>query len=148
MIAPFILESKEMLAHAKEIIAVLDDYGIKSAVHIVPAYKASEVSSEVLKKYDEMKESVVYVSIGGSSSGLTSFVSANTHRPVVSCPPVFDQLEMPTEAPGLFVESPKNAGQAVARLLALTNKDLAKKVKNHIKVIRNSFHSKPIEIND
>jgi phosphoribosylcarboxyaminoimidazole (NCAIR) mutase len=53
---------------------------------------------------------------------------------------------MPGETPAVTVVDPKNAGQAVVRILALTDKDLAKKVKNHIKVVQGTFDIKPISL--
>ncbi len=155
MIVPFILGSKVDLPHAEKIAAVLDDYGIKYAVHVASAHKAPKVTLEIIEKYNEKKESVVFVTIAGRSNALSGLVTGSTHFPVIACPPFSDKsdyltnihstLQMPSETPALAVVDPKNAGQAVARLLSLTNKDLAKKVKNHIKLVQKSFKAKPLK---
>jgi 5-(carboxyamino)imidazole ribonucleotide mutase len=154
MIVPFILGSSVDLDHAKVIAKVLSDYGVKHEIYVASAHKVPEKTLEIIKKFNEKKESVVFVTIAGRSNALSGLVSANTHFPVVACPPFKDHadylanihstLQMPGETPSLTVVDPKNAAQAVVRILALTDKDLAKKVKNHIKVVQNSFDTKPI----
>jgi phosphoribosylaminoimidazole carboxylase PurE protein len=154
MIVPFILGSKIDLDHAKKIQAVLDDYGIKHETYVASAHKVPKITLEIINKFNEKKESIVFVTIAGRSNALSGLVSANTHFPVVACPPFSDKsdyltnihstLQMPSETPALAVVDPKNAGQAVARLLGLTNKDLAKKVKNHIKIVKKQFKAEPV----
>lgn len=155
MIVPFILGSKVDLEHAEKIAAVLDDYSIPYKIHIASAHKAPKVTLEIIEKYNEKKGSVVFLTIAGRSNALSGLVTGSTHFPVIACPPFSDKadyltnihstLQMPSETPTLTVVDPKNAGQAVVRILALTNKDLAKKVKNHIKVIQKSFKPKPLK---
>jgi len=154
MIVPFILGSKSDLDHARKIAEVLKDYGVKYEIYIASAHKVPSKTLEIIKKINETKESVVYITIAGRSNALSGLVSANTHFPVIACPPFKDKsdyltnihstLQMPSETPCITVLDPKNAGQAVVRILGLTNKDLAKKVKNHIKVIKRGFDTKPI----
>lgn len=153
MIVPFILGSKQDLDHAKKIHAILDDYGIKHVTYVASAHKVPEKTLSIIKKYSEMKESIVFVTIAGRSNALSGLVSANTHFPVVACPPFSDKadylvnihstLQMPSETPAITVVDPGNAGQAIVRILALTDKDLVKKIKNHIKVVQHSFDLKP-----
>lgn len=155
MIVPFILGSKVDMPHAEKIAAVLEDYGIKYEIYVASAHKAPKVTLEILEKFNEKKESVVYVTIAGRSNALSGLVAGNTHFPVVACPPFSDKadyavnihstIQMPSETPALTVVDPKNAGQAVARLLGLTNKDLAKKIKTHIKVVKKTFKHKPVK---
>ncbi len=158
MIVPFILGSKIDLAQAKAIIEVLEDYGIKAEVYVASAHKAPETTLAIVDKYSDYKESVVFVTIAGRSNALSGVVAGRSHFPVIACPPFSDKsdyltnihstLQMPGEVPVLTIVDPKNAGQAIARILSLTNKDLAKKVKNHIKVVQNSFDTKPVKHND
>jgi len=148
MIVPFILESKADAPHAKKIAEVLDNYGVPYKIHVASACTAPEVTLEIIEKYNEMKESVVFVSIAGQSTALSGVIAGNTHRPVIACPPLEDGtfVRMPSETPVLSVIDPKNAGQAAVRLLAMSNKDLAKKIKNHIKVVKHGFSPNPISI--
>lgn len=153
MIVPFLLGSKVDLDHAKAIAKVLDDYGVKYEIYVSSAHKVPEKTIEIIKKFNERKETVVWITIAGRSNALSGLVSANSHFPVVACPPFKDYadylanihstLQMPGETPAITVVDPKNAGQAVIRILALADKDLAKKVKNHIKVVQKSFDTKP-----
>lgn len=156
MIVPFILGSKSDLDHAKIITKVLDDYNIHYEIYVASVHKVPEKTLEIIEKFNEKKESVVFVTIAGRSNALSGLVSANTHFPVIACPPfkdfadylanVHSSLQMPSETPALTVVDPKNAGQAVVRILCLTDKDLAKKIRNHIKVIQGLFDVKPINL--
>ena len=155
MIVPFLLGSKADLDHAKSIGKVLDDYGVKYEIYISSAHKVPEKTLALIDKFNEKKETVVYVTIAGRSNALSGLVAANTHFPVIACPPFKDYadymanihstLQMPSEVPTLTIVDPKNAGQAVVRMLALCDKDLAKKVKNHIKVVQGLFDIKPVD---
>lgn len=155
MIVPFILGSEEDLTHAKEIAEVLDDYGIKHEFYIAPVHKVPKLTLEIVESFSDKKESIVFVTIAPWSNALSGLVAGSTQFPVISCPSFSDKsdylanihskVEMPTETPVLTVVDPQNAGQAVARILGLTNKDLMKKVKNHTKVVKRSFNAKPIK---
>lgn len=156
MIAPFILGSKEEIPHAKIIAEVLDDYGVPYKFYIASANKAPETTLEIIERYNEMKESVVFVTIASQSNALSGLVAGNTHFPVISCPPFEDKadyltnihssVQMPNETPVLTVVNPKNAGQAIVRMIGLNDKDLMKKVKNHIKVVKRSFSPNPVNL--
>lgn len=153
MIVPMILGSKADIDHAKTIGKVLDDFGVKYEIYVSSAHKVPEKTMALIAKFNEKKESVCFVAIAGRSNALSGLISANTHFPVIACPPFKDYadylanihstLQMPSEVPALTVVDPKNAGQAVIRILALTDKDLAKKVRNHIKVVQGLFDLKP-----
>jgi len=149
MIVPFILGSKVDLDHAQIIQSVLDDFGIKHKTYISSAHKVPEKTLEIINKYNEKKEAIVFVTIAGRSNALSGLTAANTHFPVIACPPFQDKsdylvnihssLQMPSDTPVLTIVDPKNAGQAVVRLLALSDKDFAKKINNHIKLVKKSF---------
>lgn len=154
MIVPFLLGSKADVAHAEKIAQILKDYGIRTEFYVCSAHKVPKVTLSIIEKFNEMKESVVFVAIAGRSNALSGVVAGNTHFPVVACPPFSDKadysvnihstLQMPSETPVLTVVDPENAGQTVARILALTNKDLAKKIQTHIKVVKSSFSDQPL----
>ncbi len=155
MIVPFLLGSKSDLDHAKSIASILDDYNVKYEIYVSSAHKVPEKTLELSEKKNKKKESVVFVTIAGRSNALSGLVAANTHFPVLACPPFKDHadymanihstLQMPSETPSVTVIDPKNAGQAVVRILALTDKTLAQKVKNHIDLVKRGFSTKPIK---
>ena len=158
MIVSFLLGSKDNLDHAKKITTVLEDYNIPYEVYVASAHKVPEKTLAIVNRFNEMKESVVFVTIAGRSNALSGLVSGHTHFPVIACPTFEDKadyltnihstLQTPSEAPSMTVLDPENAGQAVVRLLALNNKDLAKKIKNHIKVVQHAFTTDPLQFND
>lgn len=149
MIVPFLLGSKSDEAHAKKVTEVLDKFGVKYEIHISSAHKVPEKTLKIIDSYNSKKEAVVFVTIAGRSNALSGLVSANTHFPVVACPPFSDKadylvnihstLQMPSETPPLTVLDPYNAGLAVVKILALTNEDLTTRIQTHILEVKNSF---------
>ncbi len=156
MIVPFILGSNVDIDHAKKIAAILENYGIRYEFYVASAHKVPTITLEIVEKFNQMKESVVFVTIAGRSNALSGVVAGNTHFPVIACPPFADKsdyltnihstIQMPSETPVITVVDPSNAGQAVARILGLTDKDLKKKINNHIKVVKNSFKAQAIKL--
>lgn len=155
MLVPFILGSKVDLPHAEKITKVLDEYGVKHEIYIASAHKVPVTTLEIIDKLNEKKESMVFLTIAGRSNALSGLVSANTHFPVVACPPFQDKddylvnihstLQMPSETPCLTIVDPGNAAQAVLRILGLSNKDLKKKIQTHMKVMKREFNTKPVK---
>ena len=155
MIVPFLLGSKIDIPHAEKIAAILDDYGIPYEIYVCSAHKVPRVTMEIIEKFNAMEDDVVFVTMAGRSNALSGLVSGNTFRPVIACPPFKDKsdylanihstLQMPSETPCITVVDPRNAGQAVARILAMTNPELATKVKNHIQVVKDGFSTEPVQ---
>lgn len=149
MFVPFVLGSKSDNDHAVKIAKVLESYGIKYKIHVSSAHKVPEKTLKLIEEYNVKDDAIVFVTIAGRSNALSGLISANTHFPVIACPPFSDKadyavnihstLQMPSETPALTVVDPGNAGEAVVRILALTDKALAAKVKEHIQSVKNSF---------
>lgn len=149
MFVPFVLGSKSDTDHAMKIAKVLETYGIKYEIHVSSAHKVPEKTLKLIQEYNTKDEAVVFVTIAGRSNALSGLIAANTHFPVLACPPFSDRadyavnihstLQMPSETPAVTVIDPGNAGEAVVRILALTDKSLAGKVKKHIQSVKNSF---------
>ena len=158
MIVAIILGSKDHLGHAKQCAKILKDYSVSSELYIGSAHKGSEALLELLEMYKEKKESIVFITIAAHSNALSGFVASNTHHPVIACPAFEDKgdymvnvhssLDMPEETPSMTVVEPLNAAHAALRILSLVDKDLRKKVRSHIKIVKHSFSPKPIELDD
>ena len=155
MIVPFLLGSQVDLDHAKSIAKVLQEFGVKTEIYVSSAHKVPEKTLSIIKKFNESGDTVVWVTMAGRSNALSGLVSANTPYPVVACPPFSDKadyltnihstLQMPGETPAMTVVDPKNAAQAVLRILALADKGMAEKVRAHMKEVQDSFSINPVE---
>jgi 5-(carboxyamino)imidazole ribonucleotide mutase len=90
---------------------------------------------EILKEFEE--EKVIYITVAGRSNALSAFVDANTSKPVLACPPysekfggadIFSSLRVPSGIGSLVTVEPEGAAIAAAKILALADKELEKRV--------------------
>jgi 5-(carboxyamino)imidazole ribonucleotide mutase len=144
MLVPIIMGSKADLEFAQKIAKKLKDLGIYYVIRVASAHKAAELLLSIIKKYDE-QEDIVYITVAGRSNALSGFVSANSIKPVIACPPLDKQsymmdihssLRMPSNAPCMTVVDPKNAALAAAKILALKNPELKAKITQGIVDVR------------
>ncbi|MBU1019190.1 MAG: AIR carboxylase family protein [Patescibacteria group bacterium] len=149
MIAPIIMGSESDRPHAEKITAKLDELGVPSKIYVASAHKVPEKVLEILKSYEDSTEPVCYITIAGRSNALSGFVAANSHFPVIACPPFADKddftvninstLQMPSDTPVLTVLDPKNTAIAVARIFGLADADLLAKNREYISNVKSKF---------
>jgi 5-(carboxyamino)imidazole ribonucleotide mutase len=93
---------------------------------------------KILKEFE--KEKIVYVTVAGRSNALSAFVDANTSKPVIACPPysekfggadIYSSLRVPSGIGSLVTVEPEGAAIAAAKILALEDKELEKRVKDY-----------------
>ena len=130
-----IMGSKADLDWAKQITKVLDSFGIENITRIASAHKVPLKCYDLIKQYE--KENVVFITIAGMSNALSGFTDAQTHCPVIACPPysdkfggadLFSSVRMPSGVAPLTILSPENAALATAKILGLSNQDIKKKI--------------------
>ncbi len=130
-----IMGSKADLDWAKQISKVLDNFSIENVLRIASAHKVPLKCYNLIKEYE--KENVVFITIAGMSNALSGFTDAQTHCPVIACPPysdkfagtdLFSSVRMPSGVAPLTVLSPENAALASAKILGLTNPDIKNKI--------------------
>jgi 5-(carboxyamino)imidazole ribonucleotide mutase len=127
--------SKADLEWANQITKVLDVFEIESISRIASAHKVPLKCFNLIKEYE--KENVVFITIAGMSNALSGFTDAQTHCPVIACPPysdkfggadLFSSIRMPSGVAPLTVLSPENAALAAAKILGLSNPDIRVKI--------------------
>jgi len=127
--------SKADLDWANQIVNVLKGFGIESVTRIASAHKVPLKCYELIKHYE--KENVVFITIAGMSNALSGFTDAQTHCPVIACPPysdkfggadVYSSLRMPSGVAPLTILSTENAALAAAKIIGLSNPDIQKKI--------------------
>jgi 5-(carboxyamino)imidazole ribonucleotide mutase len=132
-----LMGSERDLDFCKEIAKCLKAFGLSCVFRVASAHKTPQKVLEILGEYE--KEDVVYVTVAGRSNALSAFVDANTVRPVIACPPysekyggadVFSSLRVPSGIGSVVVTEPEAAAIAAAKILAVSDKDLEKRVKD------------------
>ena len=130
-----IMGSKADLEWANQISKVLESFEIKSISRIASAHKVPLKCYNLIKEYE--KENVVFITIAGMSNALSGFTDAQTHCPVIACPPysdkfggadLFSSIRMPSGVAPLTILSPENAALAAAKILGLSNPDIRVKI--------------------
>ena len=130
-----IMGSKADLEWAKQISNVLSSFEIETITRIASAHKVPLRCYNLIKEYQ--KENVVFITIAGMSNALSGFTDAQTHCPVIACPPYSDKfagadlyssIRMPSGVAPLTILSPENAALAAAKILGLSNPDVQKRV--------------------
>ncbi len=130
-----IMGSKADLPWAEKIRTYLEQFEIPVKMRIASAHKVPLRCFEIIKEYDE--EDVVFITLAGRSNALSGFVDAQTHRPVIACPPysdsfagadIFSSLRMPSGVAPMVVLEPEAAALAAAKILALSDTGIQEKV--------------------
>lgn len=130
-----IMGSKADLDWASQIKKVLDSFEIETVMRIASAHKVPLKCYNLIKEYE--KQNVIFITIAGMSNALSGFADAQTHCPVIACPPYSDKfagadlyssIRMPSGVAPLTVLSPENAALAAAKIIGLFNPAVQSKV--------------------
>lgn len=130
-----IMGSKADLEWAKKIENSLVQFGIDAEMYVASAHKVPLVCYEIIKEQE--KNNVVFITIAGMSNALSGFSDAQTHCPVIACPPVgtsfggndvYSSLRMPSGVAPMVVLDPKNAALAAAKILSISNESIRNNV--------------------
>jgi 5-(carboxyamino)imidazole ribonucleotide mutase len=133
--AVIIMGSERDLEFSREIAKTLKALGVEYEFRVASAHKTPLKVIEILKEFEA--ENVVYVTVAGRSNALSAFVDANTVKPVIACPPysekyggvdVYSSLRVPSGIGSVVTTEPEGAAIAVAKILALQDKELVKRV--------------------
>jgi 5-(carboxyamino)imidazole ribonucleotide mutase/phosphoribosylaminoimidazole-succinocarboxamide synthase len=123
--------------HCAKIAGVLAKLGVDHVQRVGSAHKTPEHVLAIIEQYESGDRPVVWVTIAGRSNALSAFVDAKVASPVVSCPPlsmpedVWSSLRMPSDVAPLVVLDPANAGLAAAKIAALYDPDLRRRIVAH-----------------
>jgi len=153
--AVIIMGSKGDLKWSERIAVALEALGVTAVLRIASAHKAPMRCYEVIKEYE--KEDPVFITVAGRSNALSGFTDAQTHCPVIACPPysdsfggadIFSSLRMPSAVAPLVVLEPEGAALAAAKILGLKEPDLQERVKRYQADARERIERDDEEVKD
>jgi len=133
-----LMGSERDLEFCREIAKHLKSLGLNYEFRVASAHKTPEKVLEVLREFE--KEKIVYITVAGRSNALSAFVDANTVKPVIACPPysekfggadVYSSLRIPSGIGSLVTIEPEGAAIAAAKIFAMEDKELAKRVREY-----------------
>jgi 5-(carboxyamino)imidazole ribonucleotide mutase len=131
-----LMGSERDLEFCREIAKYLKTLEVNFEFRVASAHKTPGNVLAVLKEFE--KEKVVYITVAGRSNALSAFVDANTSKPVIACPPysekfggadIFSSLRVPSGIGSVVTIEPEGAAIAAAKILALSDAELDKRVK-------------------
>jgi 5-(carboxyamino)imidazole ribonucleotide mutase len=133
-----LMGSEKDLEFSREIAKHLRSFGLNYQFRVASAHKTPEKVLEVIREFEN--EKVIYVTVAGRSNALSAFVDANTVKPVIACPPysekfsgadIYSSLRVPSGVGSLVILEPEGAALAAAKLLALVDGEVAKRVREY-----------------
>ncbi len=133
-----IMGSKSDVDWAKKISSLLEEFGIEVVMRVSSAHKTPLRCHEIIKEYEG--EKVVFITVAGRSNALGGFTDAQTHCPVISCPPrsdrlwevdIYSSLRMPSGVAPLVITEAEGAALAAAKILALSDDRVRERVKEY-----------------
>jgi 5-(carboxyamino)imidazole ribonucleotide mutase len=136
--AVILMGSERDLEFCREIAKHLKGLGVNYVFRVASAHKTPEKVLEILKEFE--KEKVVYVTVAGRSNALSAFVDAHTMKPVIACPPysekfsgvdIYSSLRVPSGIGLLVAIEPECAAIAVAKIFAVDDEALAKRIRKY-----------------
>lgn len=130
--------SKSDLSHCEKIEKAVKNLGINCEMRIASAHKTPARLLELLERYEAKKQPKVYITVAGRSNALSGFADANVTTPVIICPPysssfngadLYSSIRMPSGVCPMLVLDPENAGMAAAKILALSDESIARRIR-------------------
>jgi 5-(carboxyamino)imidazole ribonucleotide mutase len=133
-----LMGSERDLEFCREIAKHLKALGLEHEFRVASAHKTPEKVLQILSELE--KEKIVYITVAGRSNALSAFVDANTTKPVIACPPysekyggadIYSSLRVPSGVASLITIEPEGAALAAAKILAVKDHELEKRVKEY-----------------
>src|SRR5690554_1670678 len=130
-----IMGSKADLGWSTQIAKAAESLGVPALMRIASAHKVPLKCLDIIREFE--KEQVVFVTVAGRSNALSGFSDAQTHCPVIACPPygdkyagtdIFSSLRMPSGVAPMVVLEPDNAALAAAKIFGVANETIRKNV--------------------
>lgn len=133
-----LMGSERDLEFCREIAKYLKALGLEYEFRVGSAHKTPEKVLQILNEFE--KEKTVYITVAGRSNALSAFVDTNTTKPVIACPPysekyggadIYSSLRVPSGVASLVTIEPEGAALAAAKILAVEDRELEKRVKEY-----------------
>src|SRR5579875_3705817 len=139
-----IMGSKGDLSHAQAVGKTLKALEISYEMRVCSAHKATQRLLEMLRDYNRQaaagQQPLIYITIAGRSNALSAVVDANTRYPVIACPPyserfggmdILSSLRLPSGIASPTILEPEGAALLAAKMLALCDQQLARRVEQY-----------------
>jgi len=133
-----LMGSSKDMEFCSQIAKYLENFKLNYEFRVASAHKTPEKLLKILAEYED--EKVVYITVAGRTNALSAFVDAHTTKPVIACPPysemfagadIYSSLRVPSGIGSVVTIEPEGAAIAAAKIFALENKELAKRISEY-----------------
>ncbi len=137
-----IMGSEKDMEHSKRIAKLFEEFEVPYKLKVASAHKTPLKVLEILKEYED--KDAIFITVAGKSDALSGFVSANTEKPVIACPPfdekkwfdIFSTIRMPIGATPMLVLEPENAAIAALKIIGIKEEKIREKIKDYINKLK------------
>ncbi len=143
-----ILGSKSDMPIAEKVQQVLNEFQVEYVLDVASAHRTPDVLKDLVEKSD----AEVFIGIAGLSAALPGVIAAHTIKPVIGVPvsgkvnldAILSIIQMPPGIPvaAVGLDRGENAALLAVEILGVTDKNIAKKLKEYRKKMRNQILSK------
>ena len=149
-----ILGSKSDFEKAKKALAVLNEFGISSEIHIASAHRTLDLVERIVRN----TQHEVFLVFAGLSAALPGVVASLTEKPVIGVPisgkVPFDSLLSMVQMPGgvpvavMGVDNATNGALFAIEILAMKDSRLVEKIKNYRRKMREKVFEDDAEVSN
>ncbi|MEO0231303.1 MAG: AIR carboxylase family protein [candidate division WOR-3 bacterium] len=140
-----IMGSEKDMEHSKRIAKLFEEFEVPYKLKVASAHKTPLKVLEILKEYED--KDAIFITVAGKSDALSGFVSANTEKPVIACPPfdekkwfdIFSTIRMPIGATPMLVLEPENAAIAALKIIGIKNERIRGKIKEYLNKLKENI---------
>ena len=143
-----ILGSKSDMPIAEKVQQVLNEFKVEYVLDVASAHRTPDVLKDLVEKSD----ADVFIGIAGLSAALPGVIAAHTIKPVIGVPvsgkvnldAILSIIQMPPGIPvaAVGLDRGENAALLAVEILGIADKNIAKKLKEYRKKMRNQILSK------
>jgi 5-(carboxyamino)imidazole ribonucleotide mutase len=111
--------------------------GVGCDYFVASAHKTPQKLLREIEGREKSEDPLVYITVAGLSDALSGVVAGSTKQPVIACPPdsekfwwakPFSSAMTPQGVAVAYVPRPENAALLAVKILALSEKDLQRRV--------------------
>jgi len=135
-----LIGSESDMEHAKKCAAKLDEFSVENKIEVASAHRNPQKVEELVANSDAK----VFVCMAGLSAALPGVVASKTIKPVIGVPlnvkldgldALLSVMQMPSGVPvgSVGIDNSKNAAYLAMRILALSDSELAGRLKPAMK---------------
>ncbi|MCK4478715.1 AIR carboxylase family protein [Candidatus Bathyarchaeota archaeon] len=131
-----------------------EGFSLKCEYVVASAHKTPKILLEEVEKYENLNGHVVFITVAGLSDALSGVVAGASKYPVIACPPdsekfwwakFFSSAVTPQGIAVAYIPRPENAALAAAKILALFDKSLQRKVEAYMQSLKEGAKAQRLE---